>query len=167
MLPGAGSAIKSLGQCCRNNLGNIHRIELLQHVCRYWYPGSESRKRKNHERGERGGFSPSFLRVPSCPNRKPLNQGKVLETPGYTCNRLRLLSQSSFEDVELLVRIENCRCSHSLLLTAFFTATEGQESCPDFRCQLLQLYVCHHNFSWYSSVLFFFMSHIVISDPLA
>ena len=31
---------------------------------------------------------------------------------GYTCNRVRLLSQNRFEDVELPVRVENRRCSH-------------------------------------------------------
>ena len=37
-------------------------------------------------------------------------------TIGYWCNHLRLLSQNSFEDVKLPVRVENCRRSHSLKL---------------------------------------------------
>ena len=36
---------------------------------------------------------------------------KILETPGYICNRLRLLSQDRFDNVELSVRVENRRCS--------------------------------------------------------
>ena len=42
---------------------------------------------------------------------------QILGTPGYTCNRLRLLSQNSFEDVKLSVRVDNCRCSRGLKLT--------------------------------------------------
>ena len=37
---------------------------------------------------------------------------QVLGTPGYTCNHLRLLSQNSFEDVELPLQVKNLRCSH-------------------------------------------------------
>ena len=36
---------------------------------------------------------------------------KILETPGYICNHLRLLSQDRFDNVELPVRVENRRCS--------------------------------------------------------
>ena len=36
---------------------------------------------------------------------------KILETPGYICNQLRLLSQDRFDNVELPVRVENHRCS--------------------------------------------------------
>ena len=37
---------------------------------------------------------------------------QILGIPGYTCNHLRLLSQNSFEDVELPVQVKNRRCSH-------------------------------------------------------
>ena len=39
---------------------------------------------------------------------------QTLEITGYTCNCLRLLSQNSFEDIELPVRVENCRCKCGL-----------------------------------------------------
>ena len=39
----------------------------------------------------------------------------ILGTRGYTCNRSRLLSQNSFEDVELPVRAENCRYSQGFM----------------------------------------------------
>ena len=35
-----------------------------------------------------------------------------MEIPGYMCNRLRLLSQNSFEDDELPVQVKNRICSH-------------------------------------------------------
>ena len=40
------------------------------------------------------------------------NMLQILGTPGYTCNRLRLLLQNSFEDDELPVQVKNCMCSH-------------------------------------------------------
>ena len=50
---------------------------------------------------------------------------QILGIPGYVCNRFRLLSQNSFEDVELPVRVENRRCSHGfkrkLLGTSFLS----------------------------------------------
>ena len=40
------------------------------------------------------------------------NMLQILGTPGYTCNRLRLLSQNCFEGGELPVQEENRMCSH-------------------------------------------------------
>ena len=37
---------------------------------------------------------------------------QILGIPGYTWNRIRLLSQNSFEDDELPVQVKNRMCSH-------------------------------------------------------
>ena len=44
------------------------------------------------------------------------NMLQMLGQPAYWCNHLRLLSQNSFEDVKLPVRVENCRCRQGLKL---------------------------------------------------
>ena len=45
---------------------------------------------------------------------------QILGTPVYTCNRFRLLSQSSFEDVKLPVLVGNRRCNRGLKLLLYF-----------------------------------------------
>ena len=49
----------------------------------------------------------------------------ILGTPGYTCSRLGLLSQNSFENVKLPVRVENRRCNHGLR-HSFYSQVEGR-----------------------------------------
>ena len=44
------------------------------------------------------------------------------------CNCIRLLSQSSFEDAEMLVMVENCRGSRRFKTTGFAASTGSKKA---------------------------------------
>ena len=52
---------------------------------------------------------------------------QTLQVTGYTCNKLRLLSQNILEDVELPVRVENRRCSCCLIVDVNMVTSQHEQ----------------------------------------
>ena len=71
-------------------------------------------------------------------NRTSCNMLQILGTPGYTCNRIRRLSQNNFEDMKLSVQIENRRCSHgwTFQITAKLSSPKAENPKRKMRMQV-------------------------------